>query len=157
MYFWCEAKFKNLSRHSMAVARLHGPPAQSIIKNNFEYFSIMHGKSILVSINWEEKQHDEKHNMLTVKAYCINALLSTRRPGICAAFLRHHVINGVKGSVERSRHERHFFSLLSYFLLSWLQIFQLCLSFWTSSVDLVLFLKNPSGKRKITKKPPKTP
>ena len=25
------------------------------------------------------------------------------------------------------------------FLLSWLQIFQLCLSFWTSSFDLVLF------------------
>ena len=44
-----------------------------------------------------------------------------------------------KGSVERSRHERHFCSLLPYFLLSWLQIFQLCLSFSTSSFDLVLF------------------
>ena len=43
-----------------------------------------------------------------------------------------------KGSVERSRHEGHFCSLLPYFLLSWLQIFQLCLSFWTSSFDLVL-------------------
>ena len=36
--------------------------------------------------------------------------------------------------------------------LSWLQIFQLCLSFWTSSFDLVLFLKIPSGKRKISEK-----
>ena len=45
----------------------------------------------------------------------------------------------LKGNVDRSRHERHFCSLLPYFLLSWLQIFQLCLSFWTSSSDLVLF------------------
>ena len=45
----------------------------------------------------------------------------------------------VKGSVERSRHERHFCSLLSYLLLSLLQIFQIGLSFWTSSLDLVLF------------------
>ena len=44
-----------------------------------------------------------------------------------------------KGSVDRSRHEQHFCSLLPYFLLSWLQIFQLCLSFWTPSFDLVLF------------------
>ena len=44
-----------------------------------------------------------------------------------------------KGSVERSRHEQHFCSLLPYYLLSCLQIFQLCLSFWTSSFDLVLF------------------
>ena len=61
-----------------------------------------------------------------------------------------------KGSVERSRHERHFCSPLPYFLLSWLQIFQLCLSFWTSSYDMVFFLI-PSGKRKIFEKPPKTP
>ena len=48
-------------------------------------------------------------------------------------------IHSLKGSVDRSRHERHFCSLLPYFLLSWLQIFQLCLSFWTSSFHLVLF------------------
>ena len=47
--------------------------------------------------------------------------------------------NIIKGSVERSRHERHFCSLLPYFSLYWLQIFQLCLSFWTSSFDLVIF------------------
>ena len=47
-------------------------------------------------------------------------------------------LNKFKGSVEWSRHEQHFCSLLPYFLLSWLQIFQLCLSFWTSSFDLVL-------------------
>ena len=51
--------------------------------------------------------------------------------------------------MERSRHERHFCSLLPYFLLSWLQIFQLCLSFCTSSPDLVLF--NPLwGHRSIS-------
>ena len=52
-----------------------------------------------------------------------------------------------KGSVEWSRHERHFCSLLPYFLLSWLQVFQLCLSFWTSSFDMVL-LKNSFRKKK---------
>ena len=56
-----------------------------------------------------------------------------------------------KGSVDRSRHERHFCSLLPYFLLSWLQIFQLCLSFWTSSFDLVLF-KNSFRKKKNIQK-----
>ena len=53
-----------------------------------------------------------------------------------------------KGSVERSRHERHFCSLLLYFLLSWLQIFQRCWSFWTSSFDLVLFKKFLHEKEK---------
>ena len=56
-----------------------------------------------------------------------------------------------KGSVEWSRHERHFCSLLPYFLLSWLQIFQLCLSFWTSSFDLVL-CKNSFRKKKNIRK-----
>ena len=60
----------------------------------------------------------------------------------------------IKGSVEWSRHERHFSSLLPYFLLSWLQIFQLFLSFWTSSFDLVLlkkFLQEKKNIRKTTK------
>ena len=56
-----------------------------------------------------------------------------------------------KGSVEWSRHERHFCSLLPYFLLSWLQIFQLCLSFWTSSFDMVLFEKFFQEKKNIWK------
>ena len=62
-----------------------------------------------------------------------------------------------KGSVERSRRERHFCSLLPYFLLSWLQIFQLCLFFCTSSPDLVLFKKFLQEKEKKSEKPPKTP
>ena len=57
----------------------------------------------------------------------------------------------IKGSVEWSRHERHFCSLLPYFLLSWLQIFQLCLSFWTSSFDMVLFKKSFRKKKNIQK------
>ena len=61
----------------------------------------------------------------------------------------------IKGSVERSRHERHFCSLLPYFLLSWLQIFQLCLSFCTSSPDLVLFKKFLQEKEKYPKNHPK--
>ena len=61
----------------------------------------------------------------------------------------------LKGSVDRSRHERHFCSLLPYFLLSWLQIFQLCLSFWTSSFDLVLFLKILQEKEKYPNNHPK--
>ena len=61
----------------------------------------------------------------------------------------------LKGSVERSRHERHFCSLLPYFLLSWLQIFQLCLSFCTSSPDLVLFKKFFQEKEKYPKNHPK--
>ena len=60
-----------------------------------------------------------------------------------------------KGSVERSRHKRHFCSLLPYFLLSWLQIFQLCLSFCTSSPDLVLFKKFFQEKEKYPKNYPK--
>ena len=60
----------------------------------------------------------------------------------------------LKGSVERSRHERHFCSLLPYFLLSWLQIFQLCLSFWTSSSDLVLFKNSFRKKKNIWKTTP---
>ena len=56
-----------------------------------------------------------------------------------------------KGSVEWSRHERHFCSLLPYFLLSWLQIFQLFLSFWTSSFDPVLFKKFLQEKEKYPK------
>ena len=59
--------------------------------------------------------------------------------------------NRFKGSVERPRRERHFCSLLPYFLLSWLQIFQLCLSFWTSSFHLVLF-KNSFRKNKNIRK-----
>ena len=61
----------------------------------------------------------------------------------------------IKGSTERSRHERHFCSLLPYFLLSWLQIFQLCLSLLTSSFDLDLFKKFPSGKERYPKNLPK--
>ena len=61
----------------------------------------------------------------------------------------------IKGSVEWSRHERHFCSLLPYFLLSWLQIFQLCLSFWTSSFDMVLFKKLLQEKEKYPKNLPK--
>ena len=53
----------------------------------------------------------------------------------------------IKGSVEWSRHEQHFCSLLPYFLLSWLQIFQLCLSFRTSSL-IWFFCKNSFGKMK---------
>ena len=60
-----------------------------------------------------------------------------------------------KGSVEWSRHERHFCSLLPYFLLSWLKIFQLCLSFWTSSFDMVLFKKFLQEKEKYPKNHPK--
>ena len=60
-----------------------------------------------------------------------------------------------KGSVERSRHERHFCSLLPYFLLYWLQIFRLCLSFCTSSPDLVLFKKFLQEKEKYPKNHPK--
>ena len=60
-----------------------------------------------------------------------------------------------KGSVEWSRHERHFCSLLPYFLLSWLQIFQLCLSFWTSSFDMVLFKKFLQEKEIYPKNLPK--
>ena len=60
-----------------------------------------------------------------------------------------------KGSVEWSRHERHFCSLLPYFLLSWLQILQLCLSFWTSSFDMVLFKKFLQEKEKYPKNLPK--
>ena len=63
----------------------------------------------------------------------------------------------LKGSVEWSRHERHFCSLLPYFLLSWLQIFQLCLSFWTSSFDMVLFKKFLQEKEKYPKNLPKRP
>ena len=65
------------------------------------------------------------------------------------------VLSYLKGSVERSRHERHFCSLLPYFLLSWLQIFQLCLSFCTSSPDLVLFKKFLQEKEKYPKNHPK--
>ena len=61
----------------------------------------------------------------------------------------------IKGSVDRSPHERHFWSLLPYFLLSWLQIFQLCLSFWASSIDLVIFLKFLQEKEKYPKNHPK--
>ena len=61
----------------------------------------------------------------------------------------------VKGSVEWSRHVRHFCSLLPYYLLSWLQIFQLFLSFWTSSFDMVLFLKFLQEKEKYPKNFPK--
>ena len=61
----------------------------------------------------------------------------------------------LKGSVERSRHKRHFCSLLPYFLLSGPQIFQLCLSFCTSSPDLVLFKKFLQEKEKYPKNPPK--
>ena len=61
----------------------------------------------------------------------------------------------LKGSVEWSRHERHFCSLLPYFLLSWLKIFQLCLSFWTSSFDMVLFKKFLQEKEKHPKNLPK--
>ena len=60
-----------------------------------------------------------------------------------------------KGSVEWSRHERHFCSLLPYFSLSWLQIFQHCLSFWTSSFDMVLFKKFLQEKEKNPKNLPK--
>ena len=70
-------------------------------------------------------------------------------------FLGHSLWRGdkipLKGSVERSRHERHFCSLLPYFLLSWLQIFQLCLSFCTASPDLVLFKKFLQEKEKHPK------
>ena len=54
--------------------------------------------------------------------------------------------------LERPRPERHFCSLLRYFFLSWLQIFQLCLSFWTSSFDLVFFkfLQEKENVRKTT-------
>ena len=61
----------------------------------------------------------------------------------------------VKGSVEWSRHERHFCSLLPYFLLSCFQIFQLCLSFWTSSFDMVLLKKILQEKEKYPKNLPK--
>ena len=61
------------------------------------------------------------------------------------------LIPSIKGSVERSRHEQHFCSLLPYFLLSWLQIFQFYLSFWTSSFHLVL-LKNSFRKKKSIRK-----
>ena len=61
----------------------------------------------------------------------------------------------LKGSVEWSRHERHFCSLLPYFLLSWLKIFPLCLSFCTSSPDLVLFKKFLQEKEKHPKNLPK--
>ena len=47
-----------------------------------------------------------------------------------------------------------FCSLLPYFSLYWLQIFQLFLSFWTSSFDLVLFkifLQEKKNIRKTTK------
>ena len=67
------------------------------------------------------------------------------------------VLKCFKGSVEWSRHERHFCSLLPYFLLPWLQIFQLCLSFWTSSFDMVLFQKFLQEKEKYPKNLPKTP
>ena len=43
--------------------------------------------------------------------------------------LRPVLLHALKGSVDRSRHERHFCSLLPYFLLSWLQFFLLCLAF----------------------------
>ena len=62
--------------------------------------------------------------------------------------------NTSKNCVERSRYERHFCSLLPYFLLSWLQIFQLCLSFWASSFDLVLFQKFLQEKEKYPKNRP---
>ena len=57
----------------------------------------------------------------------------------------------LKGSVERSRPEWYFCSLLPYFLLSSLKIFQLCLTFWTSSFDLVHF-KNSFRKKKNIRK-----
>ena len=66
-------------------------------------------------------------------------LMHFTRSGLCSGVAS--LVKMVKGSVERSRHERHFCSLLPYFLLSWLQIFQLCLSFCTSSPDQVLFKK----------------
>ena len=47
----------------------------------------------------------------------------------------------IEGSVERLWLERHFCLLLPYFSLSWLQIFQLCFSFWTSFFVLVFFLR----------------
>ena len=56
-----------------------------------------------------------------------------------------------KGSVERSRPEQHFCSLLPYFLLSWLQIFQLYLSSRTLSSDLFLFKKSFRKKKNIRK------
>ena len=59
----------------------------------------------------------------------------------------------LKGSVERSQHERHFCSLLPSFLLSLLQIFQLCLSVCTSSPDLVLFKKFLQEKKYPTNHP----
>ena len=77
------------------------------------------------------------------------------RTHTCTATHKFTTAQHLKGSVEWSRHERHFCSLLPYFLLSWLQIFQLCLSFWTSSFDLVLFKKFLQGKEKYPKNLPK--
>ena len=89
---------------------------------------------------------------------------TTWTAGRCVSVVNHHTVanclfawtvNGAKtmpswsffqgvqmlfrGCVERSWHERHFWTQLPYFLLFWLQIFQFCLSFWSSSFDLVLF------------------
>ena len=66
---------------------------------------------------------------------------SSSQGGFSAHFAQCSYAPEFKGSVERSRPERHFCSLLPYFFLSWLQIFQRCLSFWTSSIHLVFLLK----------------
>ena len=66
-------------------------------------------------------------------------------------------IRSFKGSVERWRPGRHFCSLLPYFLLSWLQIFNfVCLSEFHPLIRFI-FKKTPSEKRKVSEKPPKTP
>ena len=61
--------------------------------------------------------------------------------------------SNVKGSVDRSRPERHFRSLRPCFPRSWLQIFQHCLS-WTSSFDLVVFEKLHQENGNFAKKYP---
>ena len=69
---------------------------------------------------------------------------------VCEVHVQHWHKNYFKGSVDRSRHERHFCSLLPYFLLSWLQIFQLCLS--ELHPLIWFFFKNSFRKKKNIQK-----
>ena len=58
----------------------------------------------------------------------------------------------LKGGVERSRRERLICSLLAYFLLFWLQIFQLCLSLSVLHPLIWFFFKNSFRKKKNIQK-----
>ena len=83
------------------------------------------------------------------------------RKGMLVLFFCNSLSKGLDQShlkgAWRDRDPNDFCWLLPYFLLSWLQIFQLFFVLLNFIVWFGSFLKIPSGKRKISKKPPKTP